>query len=116
MWIDAQGVSRCTCVGRGVCGDDVANGLPMDCKYTTVFDGVAKELSASLLQTVKPVRRRVGAAAFVSPRACSALGGLYVAVCSSNGAALPIPLSNTARRSAHLVVFALGLGRGVART
>ncbi|KAK1858201.1 hypothetical protein I4F81_000812 [Pyropia yezoensis] len=26
----------------------------MDCKYTTVFDGVAKELSASLLQTVKP--------------------------------------------------------------
>lgn len=37
VWIDAQGVSRCTCFGRDVCGDDVANGLPTDCKYTTNF-------------------------------------------------------------------------------
>lgn len=57
--IDAQGVSRCTCVGRDAFGDGAATVRPTDCKHTTILDGAPKQLSALLLQTVDTVRRRL---------------------------------------------------------
>lgn len=99
VWIDAQGISRCTCIGSDVFGDGLVNGRPSICKHTTILDGVAEELRALLLLSVETVRRHLGGAAAVSPRAFCAVGGLYVAVCSSSGAALPVPLYFTAKRA-----------------